>query len=398
MVCLILNIINCNITEVIANHPDNKIITTQTISLKDRWGMDISEPVTIEIIAYPNIIYIPEIKFKLLPDYNFDMSVKYIYMCSRYYTLMLNGTIKSLKEAIIPSATTIPEEGAGKTHDMFIYAKTDYSTENMISTLNIPVPQANPVIILENIEQNSIEMRVDARNNKNYLVIYLQRYSDSSKQWVTIANLNLSNLTFKDTGLQANTTYRYRTMMRNGDIITYNWQGGNFFVDFTTASDPGVVAALKAENAAQLAKVAADSASKDALNARLASLDSKEYSSRILNEVKNELHGLEAIKNEILNLRSELNQPKLVPQINYLKGLNNATGTKLGYITLDTSVINATHYRINGGPWQMYNIKWLDVQLHKGLNRIEIEFAYTRGGQEISEDDVVKGILNIFSI
>lgn len=166
-------------------------------------------------------------------------------------------------------------------------------------------------------------------------------------------------------------------------MTSYNWQGGNFYAEFSTSSDPAVVAAQKAENAAQLAKVAAE-------NSVQYSLDSKRASESVFSEVTNSQYGLSALRHEIL-----LNRP--APIINHLKGLNYATATKTSTFILDTSVSNATHYRFNNGDWQEYAQDQLTVNnIAKGVNRIEVEFG--NFPLIVGEGNTAKSILTIFGL
>ncbi len=117
------------------------------------------------------------------------------------------------------------------------------------------------------------------------------------------------------------------------------------------------------------------------------------------NKISNTEYGLSAIKSEILNIKSAIDANIQAPIINYIKGENNATATLGSDIVIDTSVSNATHYRIKGEDWNTYVNNQITVTgVNKGLNKIEIEFGNFIIKEEGLVGNTCKGIVNIFGL
>ncbi len=151
-----------------------------------------------------------------------------------------------------------------------------------------------------------------------------------------------------------------------------------------------------AKTAAQNAKTSADNANTNALKAtnQLTTKTGDTIRADVLN-LKTDMGQLTS---KINNIQTTINNlGKVKPEITTLQGLNNATATKTSTFVLDTSVSNATHYRINDGDWQEYTQSQLIINnISKGVNRIEVEFGnfpITTG-----EGRTDKGILTIFGL
>lgn len=133
--------------------------------------------------------------------------------------------------------------------------------------------------------------------------------------------------------------------------------------------------------------------------ARVSAEQAKQAADKALNQINNPAYGLEALRDEILNIKTTINKGKPAPVINFFKCLNNATATTTSSIILDTSVSNVTHYRVNNGSWQLYTQGQLAVNnLIKGVNRIEIEFGNFEEKEGRLEGNTSKGVATVFGL
>lgn len=175
-----------------------------------------------------------------------------------------------------------------------------------------------------------------------------------------------TSLTFTDNGLQPGKTYYYRVeIMGKQDPLrqkVYNYQGGKYYIEVQTTDDPAIVAAQKAENAAQLAREAA-------LNASLDSQQAKEKATEAVDLIK----ALDTKFNtQLTNIQGQMQ-----PAILSVKTTNGATATKSGSINIVVTAINASQYRyrVNNGAyseWQLLPVLNIN-SLASGVNVIEVQ-------------------------
>lgn len=226
---------------------------------------------------------------------------------------------------------------------------------------------------------NSIKINWNNQQNKDHTSYTLQRSTDNIN-WTEVSTQTGMN-EYVDTGLSSQTRYYYRIRV-NEKRGTYKYSG---VIYANTSVDPAVAAAKASQTAAEAAKQAAQ--------------ETKTLAQSNFDKINNPTYGLLALKNEILNIKTSIDSNKTVPTINYLKGLNNTTATKYFFIILDTSVDNATHYRIKGGIWQNYTDNQIMIEgIEKGINRIEIDFGNLIEKDGAFEGSTTKGIINIFGV
>ncbi len=262
-----------------------------------------------------------------------------------------------------------------------VYTGSNYRYGNSIY---VYTPPANPTLIINNIEQTSVQLTIDPNGNPLYpntCSAYLQRSSDLVN-WNNVHDFTTS-LTFTDNGLQAGKTYYYRVeIMGKQDPLrkkVYSYQGEKFYIEVQTTDDPAVVAAQKAENAAQLAQSAAQNASIDAQQA-------KEKATEAVDLIK-------ALDTKFTNV-----QDKLQPAILSVKTTNGATATKSGSINIVATAINASQYRyrVNNGAfseWQLLPVININ-SLSSGVNVIEVQAT-----NSLEEDaPVSSGYMTVFRL
>lgn len=105
------------------------------------------------------------------------------------------------------------------------------------------------------------------------------------------------------------------------------------------------------------------------------------------------------VKNELSDYKISIESNKQAPIINYIKCKNNATSTIYSFAEIDTSISNATHYKIKGDIWRIYTEDRIRVEgIKKGLNKIEIDFGNFVVQDGIYIGSTSKGILNIFGL
>ena len=349
-----------------ANDPNNKVIQEMSghFSLDGGSFGIVSEVFTIPVVAIPYEFTIKSFEIKLLNRIPNTDNFRIIVDSQGSYGTHTNGRFTLYADDVILKCSygdeyawlygydiiVIPEfkvqvNFTGKQDPyirMYAYGLTGPSSVHLANTgPRIMIPPSNPVLVLDDIGQTSIEFTIT--NANNYRAATLQRYSPETNKWVNIATDLRNNHKFKDEGLKPDTTYRYRTVstaIYDGDpsknITVYNYQGGKHYAEFTTASDPAVVAAQKAENAAQLAKKAAEDAVQYSLDAKDAAVQAQETADSVLSQVNHSTYGLEAIYNKI--------DTNTLPDIKKVYNPQGATATNTSSYEVK---INATGIKSN---------------------------------------------------
>lgn len=370
-----------------ANHPDNRVVSEGKHDLYHP-DMGVWGEANYKIVLTPNHVSISDIHVKLKGSMTFDKER------DQYLYIIENGSFykheKILRtehdnEIIFPGIE-LPNVYPMSSYHIILGLKVFSGKVRMYPSGDIIhyTPPANPVIELRDTGQSYISLKLNLKGNGGG---FLQRYSENTGTYINIYIYNLTGYvdgsTFTDNGLSPNTTYRYRTVHTFQGITSYNWQGGNFYVEFTTSSDPAVVAAQKAENAAQLARVAAENSVQHTLNAESAALSAENKASEAVELIKK-------LKNELMENSNEIN-------ISYVKIANNATAIKNEYLELYVGAKNADQYRakISGEytDWQDNPNMIIPISGTKGIVGVEVE---ARNSKDILKID--KYYLNIFKL
>ncbi len=235
---------------------------------------------------------------------------------------------------------------------------------------------ASPVLSASDIKDTRMTLNWNPNGNDVGTNYTLQRRVKGGPPWTEANNIYTgTGNTFTDTNLIPETEYQYRVRVNHiagTEMNIYSLQGGQEHIDITTSADPAVAYAQEASSKAQAAKEAAEQTLQYSSDAKAAAVNAESKANITLQEVQDSTYGLSALRNEILNIKNTINT---APIIYSLKGVNNATATKTSQITLDASVSNATHYRVNNGSWQLYTKQIIVNGLTVGVNRIEIEFG-----------------------
>lgn len=341
-----------------ANDPNNKIMQEMSGHFSSDGGSYgiVSEVFTIPVVAIPHEFTIKSFEIKLvnpIPNTdNFRINVQsqgsYGTHTNGYFTLYADDVILKSSygdeygwyfgyDIIVIPEFKVQVNFAGKQDPyirMYAYGLTGSSSKHLANTGPcIMIPPSNPVLVLDDIGQTSIEFTITKADN--YGAASLQRYSPETNKWVNIATNLRNNHKFKDEGLKPDTTYRYRTVSTatyygdpSKDITVYNYQGGNHYAEFTTASDPAVVAAQKAENAAQLAKIAAESSMQYSLDAKTEATEAKNKAQEVYDLVSSLELG--NVKEDVSFIKNTMS----TPVIQSVKGQNNATATRVNHFVL----------------------------------------------------------------